>query len=87
MKKMKKEKDIDYYLEQVKELDEFNKSYSLGVDVYRIFQANVYSKTLYDDYKNKHEVWIESVKATHDTLEAKLQYMYGIHKKIKLKWT
>jgi len=82
--RMKINKLNDTYIQRLKELDEFNKAYDLGIDVYRVFIATT------EHLKYNHNIPPEQsidqcIMATADTIEGKLQYMYDI-KEIKNMW-
>jgi len=62
--------------QKLNELDEFNKAYSLGIDVRKAYDANVniYKYITPKSYIKQHEY---ALKMVAETVEGKLQYMYG----------
>lgn len=78
---MQVKKNIDYYMIRLQELDKFNKAYDTNVDVYNCFKAYVLQKKM-AKMQDHEQIWAEAFNHTHETLEAKLQYLYGVGKRL-----
>lgn len=75
-------KKIETYYQKLKILDEFNKAYDVGMNLYRVFNGNVLNK-ISEGQKNVDEILEESFNETKLTFEGKKEFIYGLEGKLK----